>query len=68
MIEIISKNPDFSDYADILREKYGFDKSQAGLVKLMTVEDLLSADKYRQEAEKMEEKIKWYKKERSSNT
>lgn len=60
MMSIISENPNFSDYAKILNKKYGFDRSQAALVKMMTVDDLLSADKYREKAEKCEAEIEQY--------
>lgn len=60
MMSIISENPIFSDYAKILNKKYGFDRSQAALVKMMTVDDLLSADKYREKAEKCEAEIEQY--------
>lgn len=60
MMSIISENPNFSDYAKILNNKYGFDRSQAALVKMMTVDDLLSADKYRERAEKCEAEIEQY--------
>lgn len=68
MIEIIIQNPEFASYANILRDKYGFDRSQAGLVKLMTVEDLLSTDKYRMEVEKLQEEIKKYREWMSENS
>jgi hypothetical protein len=43
-----------------LRDKYGFDRFKAGLVKLVTVEDLLSADKYYMESEKLQKQIERY--------
>jgi hypothetical protein len=61
MMSIISENPIFSDYAKILSEKYGFDRNQASLVKMMTVDDLLSADKYREKVEKCEAEIEQYR-------
>lgn len=61
MIEIIAQNPEFASYANIFRDKYGFDRGQAGLIRLMTVEDLLSVDKYRMEVEKLQEEIKRYR-------
>lgn len=61
MIEIIAQNPEFTSYANIFRDKYGFDRGQAGLIKLMTVEDLLSVDKYRMEVEKLQEEMKRYR-------
>lgn len=60
MIEIIAQNPEFESYANIFRDKYGFDRGQTGLIKLMTVEDLFSVDKYRMEVEKLQEEIKRY--------
>ena len=60
MIEIIAQNPEFESYANIFRDKYGFDRGQTGLIKFMTVEDLLSVDKYRMEVEKLQEEIKRY--------
>lgn len=60
MIEIIAQNSEFESYANILRDKYGFDRGQTGLIKFMTVEDLLSVDKYRMEVEKLQEEIKRY--------
>lgn len=60
MIEIIAQNPEFESYTNILRDKYGFDRGQTGLIKFMTVEDLLSVDKYRMEVEKLKEEIKRY--------
>jgi DNA gyrase/topoisomerase IV subunit A len=61
MIDIISEVSDFSEYAKIFSEKYGLDRNQAKLVKLMTVEDLLSADKYREKVEKCEAEIEQYR-------
>lgn len=60
MIEIIAQNPEFESYANIFRDKYGFDRGQTGLIKLMTVEDLFSVDKYRMEVENLQEEIKRY--------
>lgn len=60
MIEIIAQNPEFESYANIFRDKYGFDRGQTGLIKFMTVEDLLSVDKYRMEVENLQEEIKRY--------
>ena len=68
MIEIIAQNPEFVKYANIFRDKYGFDRGQARLVKLMTIEDLLSADKYRMEVEKLQEEIKKYREWMSEHT
>lgn len=61
MIRIIAQNTEFASYASIFRDKYGFDRGQAGLIKLMTVEFLLSVDKYRMEVEKLQEEIKKYR-------
>lgn len=61
MMSIISENPNFSDYAKRLDEKYGLDRNQTALVKMMTVDDLLSVDKYREKAEKCAADIDRYK-------
>ena len=57
MIEILKQNPDFTSYADIMYDKYGFNRAQAGMIKLVTVEDLISKDKYLDEIQKLESDI-----------
>lgn len=61
MIKIIAQNPEFASCANIFCDKYGFDRGQVRLVKSMTVEELLSVDKYRMEVEKLQEEIKKYR-------
>ena len=60
MIEILEQNPDFTSYAGIMHEKYGFNGSQAGLVKLITVTDIVSKGKYLEKIGKLEKDIAWY--------
>lgn len=57
IIDIVSNNPDFWGYQKILEEKYGLDRDQAKLVKMVTISDLLSVDKYRDELKKAEEDL-----------
>lgn len=60
IISIISKNPSLQAYSSILEDKYGLDRSQAGLLKMLTVDDLVSVDKYRELIKKAEENIVAY--------
>jgi DNA gyrase/topoisomerase IV subunit A len=60
MIGILEQNPDFTSYAGIMREKYGFDGSQTRLVKLITVADIVSKEKYIEKIEKLEKDIARY--------
>lgn len=61
MIEILAQNPDFSNYADIMHGKYGFNRGQAGMVKFVTVENLVSKDKYLEKIQELENDIERYK-------
>ena len=61
MIEILAQNPDFTSYSDIMHDKYGFNRGQAGMVKFVTVENLVSKDKYLEEIQKLENDIECYK-------
>lgn len=61
MIEILAQNPDFTSYVDIMYDKYGFNRGQAGMVKFVTVENLVSKDKYLEEIQKLENDIERYK-------
>lgn len=61
MIEILAQNPDFTSYANIMYDKYGFNRGQAGMVKFVTVENLISKDKYLEEIQKLENDIEHYK-------
>ncbi len=61
MIEILSQNPDVTSYANIMYNKYGFNPVQARMVKSVTVENLISKDKYLEEIQKLESDIERYK-------
>lgn len=61
MIEILAQSPDFRNFADIMHDKYGFNLGQAGMVKFVTVENLVSKDKYLAEIQKLENDIERYK-------
>lgn len=61
LIEIINNNPNLSDYAPIIEEKYGFCKSQVSLIKLVTVDDIVSVQRYKEEIDKLEDEITRYK-------
>lgn len=60
MIELLAQNPDFTSYASLMREKYGFDGTQSRMVKLITVADIVSKGKYLEKIEKLEKDIAWY--------
>lgn len=60
MIELLAQNPDFTSYASLMREKYGFDGTQSRVVKLITVADIVSKEKYLEKIEKLEKDIAWY--------
>ena len=60
MIELLAQNPDFTSYASLMREKYGFDGTQSRMVKLITVADIVSKEKYLEKIEKLEKDIAWY--------
>lgn len=61
MIEILAQNPDFTDYVDIMYEKYGFNLEQAKMVKFVTIENLVSKDKYLEEIQKLENDVERHK-------
>lgn len=46
IIDFVSNSPDFRTYQKMLEEKYDLDWDQAKLVKMVTINDLLSVDKY----------------------
>lgn len=60
IIESISQNPEFSSYGNILNEKYGLDVNQVRMVKHITIENLISTDKYLEEIRKLENDIRRY--------
>lgn len=60
MIELLAQNPDFTSYASLMREKYGFDGTQSRMVKLITVADIVSKEKFLEKIEKLEKDIAWY--------
>lgn len=62
IIQIISENPNLNDYENILEEKYGFDRGQSELVKLMSVNDFFSVDVYREKVKRAESEIEQYQK------
>ena len=61
MIEILAQNPDITTYANIMYDKYRFNRAQARMVKSVTVENLISKDKYLEEIQKLENDIERYK-------
>ena len=57
IIEILVQNPDFTSYAKVMYEKYGLNRAQAGMLKSVKVENLISKDKYLDEIQKLNNEI-----------
>lgn len=60
MIELLSVSKDFNSFVEVMQEKYGFSRTQSGLIKLMTVDDIVSKDKYYDEIKRLEKDIEYY--------
>lgn len=63
IIDFVSNSPDFRTYQKMLEEKYDLDWDQAKLVKMVTINDLLSVDKYQEEMKKAEDDLRRRKEE-----